>query len=63
MAMSQDWYRDKIHLTEALAGVSDLIENTKGLFMDSANIYETLILDVGRCFKQFKLLMDRWNMR
>ena len=41
MAMSQDWYRDGLHITEGVTGVSDVIENIKGLFRPwiPANIY------------------------
>ena len=41
MAMSQDWYRDGLHLTEGVSGVGDVIENIKGLFKPwvPANIY------------------------
>ena len=41
MAMSQDWYRSGLHLTEGVTGVGDVIENLKGLFQSwvPANIY------------------------
>ncbi len=41
MAMSQDWYRHGLHLNENVKGVSDVIENIKGLFQSwvPADIY------------------------
>jgi homoserine O-acetyltransferase/O-succinyltransferase len=41
MAMSQDWYREGLHLTDEVKGVTDVIENIKNLFQPwvPANLY------------------------
>ena len=41
MAMSQDWYREGLHLTDEVKGVTDVIGNIKNLFQPwvPANLY------------------------
>ena len=41
MAMSQDWYREGLHLTDEVKGVADVIGNIKNLFQPwvPANLY------------------------
>ena len=33
MAMSQDWYREGLHLSDQVKGVDDVIENIKNFFL------------------------------